>query len=116
MWLKIINEHYHINSCNLPCPSTDSSPSVPQRTQAVASAALTPMSPLAYLARESILVTAAAVHSLSSAAGRLLEEILEHQSLQDPGESPGPGPCCSVLTYWCHHEAHGRSLLRIIKL
>ena len=51
MWLKIINRHYHINSCNPPRPSTKSCPSghnghSPSPVD-VASPALAPLSPLA---------------------------------------------------------------------
>lgn len=49
-------------------------------------------------------------------AASLLERNLGASEPQDPRDSLVPSACCSVLTYWCHREAHGKSLLSKVKL
>lgn len=89
-------------------------------SMATASASCAPLSPLAGPAQKNVLATHRSSRSFLICTGARWQEpaggTLGHGSLQDPGNSLGLSPGCSVLTHWCHHEAHEKSLLLTIKL
>lgn len=124
MWLKIINGHYHINSCNPPCPCTDASPSRPQRTQpqlcgcglCCPRSSEPPGQPRPRRTSRPPQFTVFPHLRRCQVAQSLLDRNLGASEPQDPRDSLGPSACCSVLTYWCHQEAHGKPLLSTVKL
>lgn len=99
MWLKIINGHYRINSCNPPAlPQTSVLQDHRGHSLDLPMWLLLPWlscAPWPAWARESILAATVQSFLICTDArwqGACWREMPEHQSQQDPRDSPGPVP------------------------